>query len=144
MSAWRQKAIGLCADLREEFEDPQMTIYQVFSELLPRVREAHSRGDNDELRRIYAYAEWCFDQKAKDLWNAAGVAFYEHLVDDPVTFAAIPHWLSPEVFAGVRTLFEARLEPAEYRQLCDAYFEKHGPLDQPRPIPVEGPNDWTV
>jgi hypothetical protein len=144
MSAWRQKAIEVCPDLRKEFEDPEMTIYEVFFELLPRVRQAHSRGDNDELRLIYAYAEWCFAQKARDLWNSAGVAFYEHLVDNPVTFAAIPQWLSPGVFADVRTLFEARLSPAEYRRLCDAYCEKHGPLDQPRPIHVEGPDDWTV
>ena len=55
MSAWRHRAIELFPDLREEFEDPEATIYNVFLELLPRVREAHARGDNQEMKRLYGY-----------------------------------------------------------------------------------------
>jgi len=144
MSAWRHRAIELFPDLREEFEDPEATIYNVFLELLPRVREAHARGDIEEMKRLYGYAEWCFQQKAKELWNAAGVAFYEHLVDDPITFDAIPEWLPRPVFVGVCSLFEARLKPADYRRLCDAYSKKHGPIDLPRPITADGPDDWAI
>lgn len=77
MSVWRKKAIELFSDLRFEFQHTDTTIYRVFFELLPRVREAHLRNDTEELNKIYGYAKWCFRQKVKDLWNAAGVAFYE-------------------------------------------------------------------
>ena len=147
MSAWRQRAIELFPDLREDFEDSDTTIYDVFCELLPRVREAHARDDNEELRRIYSYAEWCMHQDAHDIWNAAGVAFYEHLVDDPLTFAAIPSWVPPDVFMSVSGLFEARLESDDYRRLCEVYSAKHGLIEiaQPRVSTViDGTDDWHI
>ena len=98
MSTWRRKAIEAFPDLSRDFEDPETSIYMVFFELLPRVRAAHNRGDTVELERIYDFAHWCSRQKAQDLWNAAGVAFYEHLVDELITREQIPHWLSPDVF----------------------------------------------
>ncbi|WP_205301058.1 DUF7674 family protein, partial [Paenibacillus aceris] len=57
------------------------TIYDVFQTLSDMVKEAHHRGDVEQLKKIYEYAEWCSNQRAEDLWNAAGVFFYEHLVD---------------------------------------------------------------
>jgi hypothetical protein len=125
MSTWRRKAIEAFPDLRQEFEQPDTTIYQVFFELLPRVQDAHARGDTQELQRIYDFARWCFHQKTDDLWNAAGVAFYEHLVDDPTTRSQIPRWLQPDVFEGCKGLFEARLEPELFRELCDRYSRRH-------------------
>ena len=125
MSKWRRKAIESFPDLRRDFEQPDATIYQVFFDLLPRVQAAHSRNDTQELKRIYDFARWCFHQKADDLWNAAAVAFYEHLVDEPVTRNEIPRWLQPDVFEDCKPLFEARLEPEEFRQLCERYSKRH-------------------
>jgi len=125
MSAWRRKAIEAFPDLRGEFQAPDTTIYQVFFELLPRVRAAHARGDKSELQRIYNFARWCFQQQqAEDLQNAAAVAFYEHLVDEPETMGAIPRWLQPDVFAGCKDLFAARLEPAQFRELDNRYADR--------------------
>ncbi len=90
MSAWRRKALESFPDLRHEFAQSDVTIYQVFFELLPRVQAAHARSDTLELQRIYDFARWCFQQKSEDIWNAAGVAFYEHLVDEPTTLSQIP------------------------------------------------------
>jgi hypothetical protein len=125
MSTWRRKAIESFPDLRWEFEQVDTTIYEVFFELLPRVCDAHVRGDLEESRRIYDFAQWCFRQKSKDLWNAAGVAFYEHLVDEPASLNEIPQWLEPDVFEGCKSLFEARLEPEEFRELCERYSRRH-------------------
>jgi hypothetical protein len=41
------------------------------------------------LEKIYGFADWCASQKEKELWNAAGVAFYEHLADSNRTLEAI-------------------------------------------------------
>src|SRR5438552_15545583 len=82
LAVWRRKALELFPELRSEFQRPESSIYTVFFELLPMVRQAHDGNDVDLLRRIYGFAEWCLEQTAKDLWNAAGVAFYEHLFDE--------------------------------------------------------------
>ncbi len=121
MSTWRRKALELFPDLRAEIETPEMSIYQVFFELVPRCREAHDRGDVAELERIYGFAEWCAKQKSKDLWNAAGVSFYEHLADSNRTLEAIPQWVSKAVFDDIAGLLEAQVGPERVAQLRRQY-----------------------
>lgn len=121
MSTWKRKAIEIFPDLRYEFESPETSIYSVFFELLPRVREAHQRQDNIELQKIYDYAEWCFRQQAQELWNAAAVAFYEHLVDEKTTRDQIPIWIKPDIFHELTSLFKSRLSEDAYRKLCSEY-----------------------
>jgi hypothetical protein len=125
MSTWRRKAIDAFPDLRRDFEQPDTSIYDVFIELLARVRDAHARADEPELRNIYDFARWCLHQKADDLRNAAGVAFYEHLVDEPATLNEIPRWLQPDVFETCKNLFEARMEPDEFKELCERYSRRN-------------------
>jgi hypothetical protein len=120
---WRRKALALFPDLRLDLEQPNFSIYMVFFELLPRVREAHADGDMETLRRIYGFAEWCFEQKAKDMWNAAGVAFYEHLFDShPSHWSEMVRWLSPKIVTDCWGLWESRLSSEDLkrvRQLLD-------------------------
>lgn len=125
MSTWRRKAIEAFPDLRHDFEQADASIYDVFVELLARTRDAHARADERELQRIHDFGRWCLHQKADDLWNAAGVSFYEHLVDEPITLAAIPRWLQPDVFETCKGLFAARLEPEEFRTLCERYAKRN-------------------
>jgi len=101
MTLWQQKALELFPDLQPDIEEDDANIYTLFFEILPRCLVAHVNDDTEELRKIYGYADWCFHQEEKDLWNAAGVAFYEHLVDEPLTREQIPLRLTPEIFAGV-------------------------------------------
>jgi hypothetical protein len=121
MSAWRRKAIEFFPDLRSELEDPETTIYSVFFELLPRCREAHDRGDTAELERIYGFADWCASQKERELWNAVGVAFYEHLADSNRTFEAIPQWVRKPIFDDIAGLLEARVGPTRVAQIRRQY-----------------------
>jgi hypothetical protein len=78
MSAWRQKAIDCLPELKQEFESPETSIYAVFIEMRTALVEFHKSDNKERVRKIYDFAEWCFFQKSKDLWNAAGVSFYEH------------------------------------------------------------------
>ena len=121
MSTWRSKAIESFPDLRQEFEQSDATIYDVFFGLLPRLRDAHDRGDTEELKRIYGFASWCYRQETEELWNAAAVGFYEHLVDSRRTLEQIPYWLEPDIFRGCRDLFAARLKPEEFDGLCEMF-----------------------
>lgn len=110
MANWRRKVLSLFPEMRRDAERPDFTVYMVFFDLLPRVRSAHDDADEETLRRIYGFAEWCSEQKAKDLWNAAGVAFYEHLFDSHQRiWSDVVQWLSPYVVENVWGLWEWRL-----------------------------------
>lgn len=121
MSTWRRKALELFPDLREEIEDPGTSVMSLFFELLPRCRSAHDRGDLEELKKIYGFADWCATQKAKELWNAAGVGFYEHLADSNRTLEAIPLWVRRPIFEDISGLLEARVGPARVAELRKRY-----------------------
>ncbi|MFN8539222.1 MAG: hypothetical protein U0232_17325 [Thermomicrobiales bacterium] len=81
MAAWRRIAMARFPHLRQELHDRHYTIYGLYFDLLPMARVAHDADDNETLRHIYNFAEWCFAQRNKELWNATAVAFYEHLFD---------------------------------------------------------------
>ena len=118
MASWRRRALALFPDLRSHVEQPDSSIYMLFFDLLPMSQEAHQAGDEELLRRIYGFAEWCFEQKTKDMWNAAGVAFYEHLFDDhQPPWAEIVQWLSPRVIEDCWGLWEWRLAEGELSKL---------------------------
>ena len=70
MSPWRTNACQLFPDLRGDVSDPGTTVYELFSEFLTRVCEAHDRSDVDEMQRIYGFAEWCFRLDKPELWSA--------------------------------------------------------------------------
>lgn len=131
MASWRRKVLTFFPDLRRDVQRPDFSIYMVFFDLLPRVREAHQDGDTETLRRIYGFAEWCFEQKAKDIWNAAGVAFYEHLFDSHRSlWPEIVRWLSPRVVEGCMGLWEWRLSEEELAEVRRLIAECRRPLHQ--------------
>lgn len=113
MSVWRRKAIECLPELRAEFQKPETGIYDIFIELFAALKAAHAEADPEKLQRIYAYAEWCFRSKKQDLWNAAGIAFYEHLIDYDETKAAMPAWVKPDIYADIRGLLEVRMPEKE-------------------------------
>lgn len=121
MSSWRRRAIACAPELRQELEDPSLTIYGAFFELRSSLIQAHICNDTDKLKKIYAFAAWCFSQKNEELWNAAGVAFYEHLGDQEETLAAFTRWIPKNIFINVRGLLERRITTEELKKL-DTYY----------------------
>ena len=117
MAAWRRKALELFPELKQDLTNAEYTIYLLYFDLLPMVREAHEVNNRELVQKIYGFAEWCFDQKAKDLWNAAGVAFYEHLFDFRDDWQKVVPWLSPKVIRGCWPLWEVRLDQNEIDEL---------------------------
>ena|SRR5215207_1660379 len=119
MSAWRRKAETLLPELHADFADDEpLTPHLAFFAVLPFVRDAHVRGDDDALRRAYALAQWCFHQRSgSDLANAVAVSFYEHLFDDWRLRKEVVGWLEPQVVEAVLPLWEQRLAPAQLTEL---------------------------
>ena len=114
MAVWRRRALELFPQLRRDLQSRDYSVYLLFFDLKPMLRVAHDADDTEELRRIYGFAEWCSRQTAKDLWNAAGVAFYEHLFDYPEYSERVIPWLSPRVVYYHWSLWEAMVSPEEW------------------------------
>ena len=124
MSTWRRKAIELFPDLRDAFQAADTTIYDVFLDLLPRCREAHENEDNEELQKIYGYVAWCAHQNNKDLWNAAGVGFYEHIIDCRQAVDQFHRWVEPDIFEDISELLEWAMGQTRFQKLKDGYETK--------------------
>jgi hypothetical protein len=112
VSAWRRRAIEAFPELAAELNRPDASLYVLFAELLPRVRDAHLAGDKAALDAIYGFASWCFRQRGGDVSNAAGVGFYEHLFDShPRIWPDVLRRLEPTTIRDVMPLWEAMLRP---------------------------------
>lgn len=134
MSTWRRKAIETLPDMTREFEHPKTTVYQVLFEMLARVEQLNLHTE-EELQRIFDYALWCHTQRNYEIKNAVGVAFYEHLADEPITQEQIINRLPPNVFEDCKGLFELRLSSEEFRELCKRYYGKdEPPIIYPCPV----------
>jgi len=86
-------------------------------------RAAHRAEQDDLLRRIYGFADWCRGHRAEDPRTAVGAAFYEHLFDDWSIREDVASWLSTAVVQDAWPLWESRLPPkkiAELRGLLEA------------------------
>src|SRR5262245_35516470 len=114
MSTWRRKALELFPDLQISLESPDTTVMLLFFDLLGGVQRAHRDDDRARLGAIYSFAEWCARQPAKELWNAAGVGFYEHVFDEPGIREEVALWLPDDIRVAHVGLWELMLNPADF------------------------------
>jgi hypothetical protein len=130
MEHWRQHALEMLPELRGELENTSAVFspHALWFELLPRVQQAHRDLNDPLLTRIYGLAEWCRTRPEQEIWNAVGVAFYEHLFDEPWMRPHVPRWLSDGAVADAWGLWERRLDAA-------AMNEVRGLLGPRRPHP---------
>src|SRR5262245_19250799 len=114
MSVWRRKALESSPELTKELtEDDVDSTYAMWREVfLPLTKIAYQRDDEELLGRIFEYAAWSARRPAKEVWNAVGVSFYEHLWN----VARTPDWigrvakLTPrDVMNDVSVLWEGQL-----------------------------------
>ena len=117
MATWRRRAIQAFPELRGDLNDPDYTITLLFFDLLSAVRDAHRADDQERLRAIYEFAHWCAEQSSKLLWNAAGVAFYEHLFDERWMWEATARWLTADVRSNHAGLWAYRLSPKDFAEV---------------------------
>jgi hypothetical protein len=122
MSTWRRNAIEILPQCRQELQASDANLYTVFREMKPFLLRAHIAQNLSLLKKIYAFAEWCMRQKAPHIRNAAGVGFYEHLVDDPETMQAISRWVKKDIYLEIRNLLEYRLGDEEALAALDAEY----------------------
>lgn len=132
MSVWRRKAIESFPELRRELNDRDEipTIYSLWFELIHLWRNAHNSSNDEMLDRIYRYADWCYRQRAKDLWNSTAVSFYEHLLDEGGWETVLPR-LSDATIYDMWGLWEV-MSDADMTAVAKLLEE------QGRPVPPHG------
>jgi hypothetical protein len=99
------------------------TLAQFFCVLLSATRKAHRTGDDEFLLSAYAFAHWCMAQPDRELWNAAGVAFFEYLFDDLDPATVVP-WLAPRTCTDILPLVGHRLGEQRVREIERAYAKR--------------------
>jgi hypothetical protein len=107
MATWRRKALEYLPEMRRDINDPEVSIYLFFGMLTGEAWKAHDANDLEMLPRIYGFAEWCLNQPAQELWNRAGVSFYESLFlrrKDRADWAKSLQYLSMDVVHTVWSL----------------------------------------
>lgn len=121
MSTWRQKAIAIAPELKNDFQAPDLSPYTVFMELLNILKQAYINNETERIQRIYEYAEWCHRQKDQKLWNAAGVSFYEHLADNDLMFSQFTKWIRKDIYLAIRDLLNQRIDEKKMTYLDHFY-----------------------
>ena len=118
VSAWRRQALEAFPELQTELNDAGeiFSVYALWFELLSLVEDAHRTHNEEMLRRIYGYADWC-RQQSDELGNAVAVAFYEHLFDEPWMRPLVVPWLSPRIISDIRPLWVAQLAPDDMKEV---------------------------
>jgi hypothetical protein len=96
------------------------SLMQLFFILRPAAQAAHRKHDEEFLFRAYAFAQWCASQPEREIWNPAGVAFFEHVFDDAKPNDIVP-WISPKVLADIESLLEFRLGAERCREIKKAF-----------------------
>ena len=59
--------------------------------------------------------------KKKDLWNAAGVSFYEHLGDSIETRQAMNQWVDADTYKEIRGLIELCVQKNVLKEIDELY-----------------------
>src|SRR5882672_10752098 len=122
MARWRGKALELLPEFSAQIQRLDNP-YMVWVELGHEFKRAYESPMNEDIiRRFYTYADWCWCQRQKELWNSVAVCFYEHLPDRRAVRDDMPRWLSPDKFRDLAGLFEWRLGKDEFAEL-KRYYE---------------------
>jgi hypothetical protein len=141
VSRWRQRALQTFPELKREVSDKKEigSTYDLWTfYLYSMVREAHARGDRDMLQPIYGYAAWSSRQPAKNVWNAVGVSFYEHLFDrhqKEEWIDEVAGWIPSDVVRRVWPLWESgphAMSPVDLARLRKALDVRGGIISSRR------------
>ena len=119
MAVWRRKALEAFPELRQQLNRRDYNTYDLFRDLVALAHDAHEAGHEARLDAVYGFAEWGVERNEKDLWNPAGVSFYEDLFHGRGwdLRRQIMSRISPRVLRQVWGLWEGRYSEQQFRDL---------------------------
>jgi len=118
---WKIEAERCFPELKEQFPDWKNP-YALWIELNNVFQNAYDSGDEELIRRIYGYADWCLSQPRgetadDDLLSCVAVCFYEHIPLHKAARDDMPRWFKLAEFLGMESTFRYHLSDEEFEQL---------------------------
>jgi hypothetical protein len=117
MSVWKKEALARLPEYSDIITRYDLKATAVWAELRPICEAAHVRGDLDLLRRIYDYAQWCWQSPAPHLRRAVEFAFYQHAPIIPTMRRDMPRLFTRSEFDQLREPFSRLLSSEDMKQL---------------------------
>jgi hypothetical protein len=132
MSAWRREALQRFPEFRNEIERAE-TPYLLWFDLTAAFHRAYDAPRNDDLiRRIYEYAEWCGKQPRgrsaqSDLATCVTVSFFEHIPTKAAAAVDLPQWFSKAEFVAMEKTFSYLIGETAYHDLLPLFAPSRFP-----------------
>ncbi|MCM2273680.1 MAG: hypothetical protein NDI75_02615 [Candidatus Didemnitutus sp.] len=121
MSRWRKEAFDRLPECRKQLQQ-EKSPNLFFHELGEVLYQAHLQQDEDLIRRIYQYAQWCLEaprgkDASDDLLTMVTVSFFEHLPTHREVRKEIGRFLPKSVIEGMREVFLYHGTEEKYQEM---------------------------
>ena len=130
MESWRTKAIEFFPELRDLVQK-QATPLTLWTELYLVLVRFYDEGpiDDDQIRKVYAYARWCLVQPntesvETDASSAAAVGFVESIPLNRRICEDLHRWVSAETFDGCENLFRYHLDDKQFQDFSADFHRR--------------------
>jgi len=130
---WREVALRMLPEFQSDIAEAE-TPMRLWTELIFHFDEAYEEPKEEDLiRRIYSYADWCLEQDAGEsaadhLPTCVAVCFWEHIPTCKAAREDMPRWFSYEELLANEHFFKYELEAEEWEELKQLYGGKEGSL----------------
>ena len=129
---WREEAARVFPELSEELSecDSPMGFWCELNLTFERAYE--SPVNEDLIRRIYQFADWCLQHHEEDvdagehLPTCVCVAFYEHIPSYPAARADMPRWFLREDVLLMKQTFSYHTSEKDYEDLLALFRSPDG------------------
>ena len=132
MEKWLAEAVERFPEIQDdldfEFVDSPMSLWHEIWWAFERAYEPPR--NEDFIRRVYAFADWCSvqergDNAANDLLTCVAVCFYEHIPTSPAARADMPRWFERNEVLAMRSTFGYLLSASEFDELLLLFGPSH-------------------
>lgn len=121
MSAWRRKAIELLPEQRRLIESTDTCSY-LWTELGFVFSEAAESENIDLLRRMFAYAKWCWkESRTDDSINGVLCGFYEDVSGRKTQWWTVARFVESSDFRELESVFRYFLNEEQYKEFAEFY-----------------------
>lgn len=128
MKEWRAVAINMLPELQSEAEESESPM-GLWVEIVYKFDDAYEVPRNEDLiKRIYAYADWCLKQEGKptaaeDLPTCVVTCFWEHIPTCKAARDDMPRWFSFDEIIANQHFFKYLITDEEFEELKALYVK---------------------